>query len=296
MMVMVLLQSCSILETPVDALLRKARDCEFSGQFAKTEALYDQAYNLNAKADRMQLSILLDKARFLLRVQNYNEAILSAKKGLQLCQSLLGPNDMLNSSFLFILASAYDNLKEYDKATMIYNHIIAFAPNSPCSKELVMLIPLIKLGDIEFKNNHLHQAFILYKRAYAIAEPAEIMCMIISYRLALCCVSMHQNIEADFYFKQALPRNAHHSAPKDIYLTYAKFLEKSGKFGSMAGAVDESAKWYAKHKEYQDWYFQRTRPGSRRRLLDIYNEQDYNLVDAIQQNAKKEQPLRRESN
>ena len=108
---------------------------------------------------------------------------------------------------------------------------------------------------------------------------------LIAYRLALCSIALNHNADAELYFKDALPSVSTNSAPKDIYIKYARFLAKCGKFASAGLAVNSSAEWNAKHKEYLDWYYARTGPGSRCRLIDMYTERDYNLVNTIKQNS-----------
>lgn len=286
-----LLQSCSILvENPTDALLRKAKDLEYAGQFTEAEDAYNKVYDLNREASPVQLSILLNKARLYLRTKNYTKVIHTCEEGLKVCRSIFGPKDMLNASFLFVLGSAYDNAEEYGKAISTFKSIMTFASYSSCSRDLVNIMPLIKLGDIEFKKNNLQKAIKYYREAYAIGQLSETMRRVISYRLALCFMTLKHNGEAELYFQNALPSEPTQSAPNDIYVKYAKFLAKTGKFAGAGLAMRQSEKWYSRHKEYLDWYYQRTRPGSRCRLVDIFTERDYNLVEAIQQSAAKKNP------
>ncbi len=281
----ILLQSCSIFEDRTDILLIKIQDLEYSGQFAEAEKVYDQVCSLNKEASPMQLSILLSEARFFLRTKNYSKSILICQKGLKVCRSIFGPDDMLNTSFLFVLASAYDNLKEYDKAIASYKRIMAFASHSPCSSDLVKLLPIVKLGDIAFKRNKLHEALRLYQAASVLTGTTEIMARLINYRLAICLLALGNKSMAETHFEKSLPYRSFHAAPKDMYFKYAKLLEKDGKFGSSALARQRSEEWTTKHAEYVNWYYARTNPGSRCRLVDKCIEQDYDLVDAIAQDS-----------
>jgi len=283
-LLVLLMQGCSITEDPRDKLLRTAIDLEYEKKFAEAEKVYKKVETVNTGPDLMQLSILLNEARFYLRTKNYAQAIAISKKGLQICPMVCGTTDMLNCSFLFVLASAYDNLEDYDNAIATYKQIIAFGPYSPCSKDLVTLLPVIKLGDIEFKEGHQQNALMYYKEAYELGKLSDAMMRVISYRLALCNISLKRYSAADSQFNIALPHKAHDSAPKDIYIQYAKFLAMYGKMASAGRALSQSPVWYAKHKEYVDWYNLRTNPGSRCRLIDIYTVSDYELVEAIQKN------------
>ncbi len=283
----ILLQSCSIAENAKTTLMRKARSFEYSDEYAKAEEIYKQIDILNPnEASPLHLFILLNESRLYLLMKNYSKAILTCKKGLKLCQSLYGCNDMLNTSFLFVLASAYDEMKKYDEAITIYESIKTFSPYSRCGKDLVEILPLIRLGDIQFKKKNLHSALKLYLEAFAKGRLSKTIGKLISYRLARCYEALGQYTEADIKFKDALPTLSTESAPKNIYDRYSEFLVKFGKPASSGLARRDSLEWYAKHKEYVDWYYPRTGPGSRCRLIDSFTESDYDLVDAMQAKQK----------
>jgi tetratricopeptide (TPR) repeat protein len=283
-----LLQGCSVItENPVSALLREAKDFEYEGKFQQAEDAYNKLLNLNGKeASPMRLAILINQGRFYLRTKDYNKAIIVCQDGINECAAIYGSNDTLNASFLFVLASAYDQLGEYDKAIDLYKRIIALGQYSPCTQQYVALLPLVKLGDIEFKRGNPYKALAFYNNAYVIGQLSEVITRLISYRLALCSIALGHYDQAAIYFKNSLPHTTGQSAPKDIYDRYAKFLAKSGKSADIALSQKGFEEWYPKHKEYLDWYYPRTNSGSRFRLVDICTERDYDLVDAIQQHAK----------
>jgi tetratricopeptide (TPR) repeat protein len=284
--VIILLQSCSLAEDSTDRLLRKARDLECLGRLKEAEGVYEQLSCFTFKdEDPMQLVFLMNQARFYLRIKNYSKTILICQKATKACQSSYGANDTLNASILFVLASAYAGLKEYDKASLNYKAIMAFIPKSRCSSNVVELLPLIKLGDIEFSQNNLQQALKLYKEAYAAggATSTDMISRLLNYRMALCSMALGQNREAELYFKNSLPILSTNAAPKDIIDKYALFLAKCGKPDSASLATKESNIWRAKNKEYVDWQYARCTPSSRCIWMDKYTEQDYYLVDAIKQ-------------
>jgi tetratricopeptide (TPR) repeat protein len=284
------LQGCSfITEDPTNILLRQAKDFEYQGKFTEAEAAYKKVYEVNGNiANPMRLSILINQARFYLRTKDYQKAVSTCEDGLKYCREVYGPNDMLNVSFLFVLAAAYDKLQDYDKALIAYKRVIALAQFSPCTVDFVSVLPLTKMGDIEFKRYNLDKAFKLYEQAYATGHVSEMIARFISYRLARCSLAMGHSDQAENYFKNALPYEPALAAPKDIYIRYAKLLTKNNKFASAGLAMQNSEDWGKRHKEYVDWYYARTNPGSRCRLLDKYTEEDYDLADALEKNYTSE--------
>jgi tetratricopeptide (TPR) repeat protein len=284
----VLLSGCSVItENPVSALLREAKDLEYDGKFLQAEDAYNKVSDLNGKeASPMRLAILINQGRFYLRTKDYNKAVIVCQDGINECAAVYGPNDTLIASFLFVLASAYDQLGEYDKAIDLYKRIIALGQYSPCPQQYVALLPLVKLGDIEFKRGNLYKALTFYNNAYVTGQLSEVITRLISYRLSLCSMALGRYDQAEVYFKNSLPHTPTQSAPKDIYDRYAKFLAKSGKSAGIDLSLKEFNEWYPKHKEYLDWYYPRTNPGSRCRLIDIYTERDYDLADTFQEYAK----------
>lgn len=278
-------QGCSIFEDPRDHALRKAQDFDYAGQYAAAEKTYQEAYRIYQSTDPLRLSLLLNEARFYLRRKNYKKTISLCEEGLKTCQPVFGPKDMINTSFLFVLASAYDNSKDYDKAGLLYKKIMSFAPDSACSSEFVNLLPMLKLGDIEFKKGNFLSALKWYESALSIDQKNEISRKLINYRLALCNIALRRNDKAAIYYYAALPRGPWDAAPKDIYDKCAKFLLSYGRPASAGSILKASKPWYKRHKEYEDWYCARSTPGMRCRLMDMYTENDYTLVEQIKNQA-----------
>ncbi len=293
-LVIILLQSCSLTEDPGDSLLRKARYLQTEGHFKQAEEVYDKLSMLSFKEkDPLQLSILLNQARFYLKTKKFNKTIATCDKATQICQAIYGANDSLNRSILFILASAYAGLGEYDKALLNYKSIQKSASKSLCSKDVVELLPLIKSGDLEFKRNNLPAAFQYYLKALSIGAPdsTEMIARLINYRLALCSMALGNKCSAEIFFRNSLPHAFDHAAPRDIIDKYAQFVKQCGKQGSIAPALEESKLWQAKHKEYVDWQYARCNPSSRCVLMDKYTEQDYYLIDGIKDSLAKDNLL-----
>lgn len=212
----ILLQGCSTRDDQTNVLLQQADNLEAQEQFAQASEIYEKAYSLNKDASPMQLYILLNDARICLQAKNYNKAIENCQKGLDICQSVYGSKDMLSASFLFVLASAYDGLKENDKAVNTYKTIMTMTPLSRCRRNVVVMMPLIKMGDIEFKRNNLQKALYCYQSADEVSASTDTIQRLISYRQALCSAALFHNKEAEFYFKKALPYLSYQSAPQDI--------------------------------------------------------------------------------
>ncbi len=285
----ILLQSCTLSEDPTDTLLRRARNLENMEHFREAEEIYDKLANITCKdGDPLQLAVLMYQARFYLKTKKYSKTILACQKAMKVCEQTYGADASIKASILAILASAYTGLEDYDNAILNYKSIIALAPKSLCSKDMVEIMPLIDLGDIEFKRNNLRSALKLYQAVYARsgAFSKYIMHRLINYRLALCWMALGDNRKALSYFKDSLPFLSTDAAPQGIVNQYTLLASKCSSPGHKVLVPEEYKEWSAGHKEYVDWQYARCQPSSRCVLMDKYTTQDYDFVNAIKQSLE----------
>lgn len=286
-----LLQSCSLLkESQTEGLLRQARDLEFAGHTQEAEKIYDKISHFDIKkAGPIELAILLNQARFYLKLKNYDKTLLVSQKAKKVCESVYGPADALNASILFLMASAYEGLGEYDKATANCKGIMLYGIKTLSSKNMVEVLPLIKLGDIQFQKGNPVEALKFYKEAYALGGlmSTDMMFRVINYRMALCSMSLGDNSAASTYFKNSLPHAGDNAAPMDIVNKYIAFELNHGRAATLAKSLQDSKDWPQRHKEYVDFQHARSSSSAKCVLMDKYTEQDYYAVDAIKKSTDK---------
>jgi tetratricopeptide (TPR) repeat protein len=270
------LAGCAVSEDSTHNLLREARNLEFSGEFKKAEEAFKKIPVLNNReSSPLQLAALIDMAAFYLRTKDYAKAIITCDKALRVCDDVYGPNDGLRASILFIQASAYEDLKDYDKATSIYNSLILFAQRSPQTKEMRSMLPLVRLGDIQFKKNNFQRALKLYYKASVITLLPDPLYRIINYRLGVCSVALGRTSGSESYFKNSLPVHYWEAGPAELFDTYARLLKKNYKYGGAGLVLAQRADWVIKRKEYLDWLYARAAVPSQFNLLDKSTEKDF---------------------
>ncbi len=270
------LQACSLSEDATHTLLRKACELEFSGDVKKAEETFRQIPVLaDKKFTPLQLAVLTNMARFYLRTKNYPKAIITCDKALKICDEVYSANDQLKASILFTQASAYEGLTDYNKAKSIYNSLVIFAQQNNATKEMRSLLPLLKLGDLEFKQNNFEQAFRLYHRASLSTLLPYPIYRIINYRMAFCSLALGHYSLAETEFKNSLPTNHREPGPAELFDVYAELLKKNQKYGSAGMVLNQKADWQMKRQAYLNWLRPRTVESFPFDLMDKCTEKDF---------------------
>jgi len=270
------LQGCSMAEDSTHNLLREARDLESLGNFKAAEDTFKKIPILNdKKSSLLKLAVLMDMSKFYLRVEDYTKAIIVCEQALKVCDEVYGPTDQLRTSILFTNACAYEGLKDDDKAKSIYTSLFLSAQQLHQAKEMRSLLPLVKLGDIEFRKNNFEQAFKLYYKASTITLLPSPLYRILDYRLAICSIALGRTAGAERYFKDSLPPDFRSSAPPELFDRYGQLLRKNYRFGSMGLLVKQKADWESQRKEYLDWLYQHAKAPLRFNQLDKCTNKDF---------------------
>ncbi len=205
------------------------------------------------KSSRLKLAVLLDMAGFYLRTKNYAETISICDRAIKVCEDVYGSHDRLRDTILFMLASSYEGLKDYDRSISIYNSLLrSDEQNTPVNK-MRNILPLIKLGDIAFKQNNEKKALKLYHEAYALPSFPDPLYRIINYRMAIACVALGRTSEAESYFKKSLPQGSYAAGPPQLFNAYISLLKKNDKYGSAGLVFRQKEDWQVRHKEYLNW-------------------------------------------
>lgn len=270
------MQGCSMSEDSTHLLLREARNLESLGDFKKAEGTFKKIPVLDdKKSSPLQLAILMNMARFYLRINDYSKVIIICDKASRACDEVYGPNDELKASILFIQACAYEGLKDYDKAKSIYKSLLLFAQQHQRAKEMRSLLPLIKLGDIEFRKNNFQQALKLYYKASVITLLPNPLYRILNYRLAVCSIALGRISGAEFYFGNSLPLEYRAAGPPELFDQFAQLLKRNYKYGGAGRLFNQKADWESQRKEYLDWLYPRVKVPLRFNLLDKCTEKDF---------------------
>ena len=214
-------------------------------------------------------------AEFYLRRKYYSQTIVICNRAIKACAEVYGANKALEASILFMLACAYEGLKEYDKATLIYNSLLVFAEKQPGAEKMRSLLPLLKLGDIAVKQNNLSQALRLYKKAYTGNWLPYPIYRVLSYRLAICSMALRHNVEAESFFKSSLPTGPQEAGPAQLFDMSAQLLKNDYKYGGAELVLNQKAEWTLRHQEYLEWLAQRVSANSRFNLLNKITERDF---------------------
>ncbi len=281
------MQGCTVSEDSTHTLLREARDLECLGDFKQAEETLKNIPVLDDKeSSPLQLAALMNMGTFYLRIKDYSKAIIICDKALRACNEVYGPNDELKASILFMQASAYEGLKDYDKAKSIYNSLLLLAQQHPQAKEIRSLLPLVRLGDIEFRKNNYQQALKLYYKASMITLLPYPLYRILNYRLAVCSVALGRTSGSESYFKNSLPLEHRAAGPAELFDQYAQLLKKNYKYGSAARVLNQKADWEYRRQKYLGWLSTRVAAPLRFNLLDKCTEKDF--LDYME-HAKKSQ-------
>lgn len=270
------LHGCSLTENAIDRQLQEANEYEFAGKLSKAEEIYKSMPVLQeTKASPMQLVALTNMGKFYLRIKNYKETISICKKAIRVDTLIYGDYDGLKSPLLFMLGLAHEGLKEYEQATIIYRNLLSNKGLSSVANDMKFLLPLIRLGDIEFKQKKYLSALKYYLKAYSISPlPIEIY-RNLSYRIAFCSANLKYYHLAEKHFKNSLPSRASQVGPSDLFTRYIALLKQCEKYGTASLACEDKIKWDLRNKEYRNWLFPRVSNNSRFNLVDKYAMEDY---------------------
>lgn len=270
------LQDCTVSEDSTHTLLREARDLEYSGSFKKAEETFKSIPILNNKeASPLRLAILMDMGTFYLRIKEYAKAIIICDKALKVCDDVYDPNDALKISILFMQASAYEELSDYDKAKSIYNSLLLSAEHDPQAKEMRILLPLVRLGDMEFKKNNYQQALKLYYKASTMTLLPDPFYRILNYRMGVCSVALGRTAGSEGYFKSSLPVDYWEAGLTELFDAYGQLLKRNYKYNSATRLLSQKAVWQYRRQKYLDWLSARVAAPLRFNLLDKCTEKDF---------------------
>jgi tetratricopeptide (TPR) repeat protein len=285
--IMIGISSCSISDNLNHVRLREALNLESKGDFVNAERCYQSIPVLKeAMPSRLQLAVLIDMSEFYLEAKKYQKAINTCKRALKIANKVYGETDLLKLSILFIMALAYEGNNDLDNAMVIYKSIRLYADGSTSESLVRGLLPLIKLGDIAFKQGNMIQALQYYREAYATGLIPQPLFRVLCYRIAACNAALNRNIETEDYLRKSLPANPQEAGSVKLFEEYAKLLRKNNKFGSIGLLTDTLTEWDKQHRQYLSWLSKRVSPTSRFNLLNKYTEEDFSYVDLLSSKIK----------
>jgi tetratricopeptide (TPR) repeat protein len=270
------LSSCVISDDINHVRLREARNLESTGDFVNAEKSYLSISALREiRPSRLQLAVLINMSEFYLKIKKHQKAIDTCKNALKVADKIYGETDPINISILFLLALAYEGNSDLDKASLIYESIRLYAAERPGESIMRGLLPIIKLGDIAFKQHNINEALLYYRKAYATGLIPQPLFRLLCYRIAVCNAALNRNIETEIYLQKSLPTRAQDAGSIKLFNEYGKLLRKNNKFGSTGLLTEQVIEWDKRHKEYLNWLSKRVSPTSRFNLLNNYTEDDF---------------------